>query len=302
VCEACPIPEGGRSKPEFMALALTDDGYRTTTYARDPVGYETELLVHSPSDGVFLLNDFGNGREWLVTLDGIVATVRRVDTPLEPADPRLWFRCTADVRGAPASWCALDPATATSYRWPTASERGNGKMEWRPGTDGARWGFDFRPNSGPVAWWEGSDGTKHTRPMASHPLGNIGVIQLSTVGPAYFSSTNGGESLELLLVPHPDGSGEVATRSAPQGYEEADGASLALGQTPDGALLAWSDWPRMRVWRADNLTQAEFQLVFEAGGDLPGSSPMTVLDGRIYLNGLTSTDDGRSWSETATWR
>jgi len=302
VCDACPVPEGARSKPEFMALALTDDGYRSTRYVPDPVGYETELLIHSPTDGLFLLNDFGNGREWLVSLDGTVTTVDRVDTPLQPADPRLWFRCTSDVIGTPASWCALDPDTARSYRWPTASERGNGKMEWRPGTDGTPWGFDFRRDSGPVAWWEGSDGTKHTRPMASHPLGNIGVVQLSTEGPAYWSARNGAEVLELLLVPDPDGRGEVVTRPAPQGLDEADGASLALAQTPGGGLLAWSDWPRMMVWRADDLTQAEFHLVFQAEAALPGSSPMTVFDGRIHVNGLTSVDDGRSWSETSTWR
>jgi hypothetical protein len=77
--------------------------------------------------------------------------------------------------------------------------------------------------------------------------------------------------------------------------------SFAMGQTPEGALLAWSDWPRMRIWRADDLIQADFELVFE-DRDVPGRWPMTIFDRQIQIDTLSSDDDGRTWSDTTTWR
>ena len=294
LCATCP--KVGRSRPSFYALALTDDGYRTTRYARDPAQGEA-YVIESPTDDMFLLNDAGNGREWLVGLDGSVSPVQRVDAPRQPADPRLWFLCTAPGSG-PRSWCALDPATATAYQWPSGSNRG-GWTESRPGIGRTAWGLDYDQTTGPVAWWQGAGGPRQIRPLVT--AGQFGTVHHSQQGPLFWDYAFGADSLDLLVVTDPDSPGGVITRPAPDVPAEDEGGYLQLGQTPGGALLAWSDWPDMRIWRADDLTGADFELVFENEG-VPGGLPMTVVGERIYLHTLTSDDDGRSWSATATWR
>ena len=63
-----PCPE--RGPYAFTGVALTTDGYATATYLRAQFPDGTSLEVTTPQDGLFLVVDTSNGREWLVDVAG----------------------------------------------------------------------------------------------------------------------------------------------------------------------------------------------------------------------------------------
>ena len=67
---ACPIIGEARFHPDFYAMALTRDGYKTTTYLRLPTRdtYDPPSLS-SPVPGVFLLAEHLNGPAWGAALE-----------------------------------------------------------------------------------------------------------------------------------------------------------------------------------------------------------------------------------------
>src|SRR5215212_3912864 len=177
-CRWCPRMKDGRGghlgRPRFTAMALTTDGYATTTYTRSPVAPELgSVTIESPAESLFLFYDTANGREWLVRTDGTIRKIERVDGSVRPSSPRLWFYCvgrdgtdrigTEDEAGVDyGSWCALDPDTATAYRWPdswaaSAVSPGSGGRPWGWITDPGTW---EDPNGGLTAWWDTSAGRR----------------------------------------------------------------------------------------------------------------------------------------------
>ena len=93
-CHWCPKSEVGR--PSFTALAITTDGYATTTYRRAPFDSGLEH-VESPGPGLLLIVDAANGYEWLVRHDGTITALEHDFDDVPAADPRLWFVCLGNT-------------------------------------------------------------------------------------------------------------------------------------------------------------------------------------------------------------
>ena len=144
LCHWCPDRPDGRGgllgPPTYTGMALTTDGYETATYVRHTFS-NLVSAVHSPRDDVFLVADLGNGREWLVEVDGTVRRVQRVETELRPTDPRLWFEWAGQVAGPPpgarSTWtrrrhtCGRRSGTGPPCRRTAASSRGAGRRRAR---------------------------------------------------------------------------------------------------------------------------------------------------------------------------
>ena len=302
-CRWCPKkhPES-RSRPHFQALALTTSGFRSEiVYVRPRWGQGLPVTVESPAPDVFLLahdND-GAGPGWLVDTEGEIRDVRWVSTPIEAANPRQWFRCTSQGDDG-ATWCTLDPETATAYEWPGWSVYGGGTGN-RPDSGEQPWGARDPGNGAAYeAFWQ-QDGTVQRRvlPPASGRVGDP-----PGGGPLFFSANTDRSSpgtLDLLYVDGADGWRRVA-RDAP----ELD-FSYSLTGTPGGALIAVGLHPSLAVWRADDLVSGDFELVFQSGIDSTGSDPeLRAVGDRLFIGRgvmtIASEDDGRTWSGATTWR
>jgi hypothetical protein len=305
VCDRCEKPAGARSSPSFTGLALTTDGYQTTTYLANPVTEGVSVMVTSPTDDTFLLEDDGNGGEWLVATDGTVTPVQRVDTPIEPVDDRHWFECVPQRRPGPQlTWCALDVDTATAYAWP-ARWGGGLPSGARPDSGVEPWGIENGADGdGLDAWWQVGD-DRRSRALTEGAGTAAGIVRNSpTDGPLWWTWEMGSD--ELVLLDGGDRTGEWSEihRPAPQ----SDDWFFVIG-TPSGALIAFTSWPTVQVWRADDL-EADFEPVYagtvtEERQQASGMD-LVVADGRLMLSSLgealTSDDDGRTWSVTTTWR
>ena len=303
LCTWCPDRPDGRGgslgPPTFTGMAVTSDGYATATYVRHPFsGLGGDIL--SPRDDMFLFVDMGNGREWLIDLDGTVRRVERSTAELRPTDPRLWFEC-GRAGGWTSTWCSLDPDTATAYVWPEEWNRSatppfSGEQPWGWSPIGAG---SFEDPGGVVeAWWD-DNGTRHRRALATDAMG--GVVHESADGDlAYWTWQLGDNTVDLHTSRDRGASWDVNTRPAP-GFNRW----VQMTRSPDGALLAWTYYPHLVVWRAD-VSGGGFRRVLEAPGpDLEGAGLLTQ-DGLVYANGsgvsAVSEDGGLTWSTIQTWR
>ncbi len=122
-CVVCPEGEAGH--PRFAAMALTRDGYRTTTYLHLPTEASTSAMaarrldapsISSPAPGVFLLVEHLNGPAWVLHANGDLRAVRIVGETRRMTDRRLVYQCETDVAVGVFStgWCLLDPRRATA--------------------------------------------------------------------------------------------------------------------------------------------------------------------------------------------
>ena len=305
---ARPVPlvpgQAGRTRrlpgpPTYTGMALTTDGYETATYARHSF---SSLLsaVHSPRDDVFLVTDLGNGREWLVDLDGTVRRVERVETEIRPSDPRLWFEC-ARAGGWVTTWCSLDVDAATTYVWPEEWNRsavspnsGEEPWGWSPASEGTY----EDPGVVVEAWWY-ENGVRHRRVLATDARGD--VVHGSPAGDlAYWTWQVGDSTVDLLTSQDRGATWDGETRAAP-----AFKRWVRMTRSPDGALLAWMVYPHLVVWRAE-ASGGGFHKVLEVHGLELAGGGLWTQDGLVYANGsgtaALSEDGGLTWSFIETWR
>lgn len=323
-CPGCGKPDGTRATRS--ALALTTDGFASTTYVNAPALTVQEHFIagvpHGPrieslTDDLFLIVDVQTPREWLVRTDGTVQRVERVRTRLAPNEPRLWFRCRPvrppeEWEEAPYidpakmyPWCSLDPDSATAYEWPA---RWNGSLAL-PIAEEEPWGIDdlWQPT---FAWWE-VDGQRHRRFLAESPPDARGAVwNPPTGGPLFFTRVDHEPDIDLI-EPREGAGVRVIEREAP---ESSTWTRLDLmAGTPDGGLLAVSTYPELLIWRAEDLADDGFELVHElaatsdpdpAQGDWIHEP--TFVGDRIHVwtpwGVVASDDDGRTWTEITTWR
>ena len=326
-CVVCPAGEAGH--PVFDALALTRDGYETTTYLRLPtqgidLGSGPEDLdpptLSSPAPGVFLLVEHLNGPAWVLHANGSLRRVRLTAETTQVTDPRLVYSCEYARGGLGVGWCLLDPRRATSA--PLAGtwlELGHSASN--PGLGQQPWGIVNTTRNGPgdTAWWQ-DDGVRRTQELTLH-LGR-GVIRSLSANdvPTYWTSRPRARSMEIRVV-RPRSGGLVSLGSRPfptnarpgQGLGREDVWSPGFFRTPDGGLLAVSHSdrdPGLMIWRAPSLTRGAFRLVYDGRGGPPwtrlGTDAMfvpSVRDGQLQLGTLVSPDDGRTWADPVTvWR
>jgi len=323
----CPeCDESDVTSPTVSALALTTDGFASTTYVDSPAGSYRKPdglgefrgpWIESPAEGLFLIVDTEKPGEWLVGTDGTVRRVERVTSPVAPSDPRLWFRCyPAETPAAwngvsylnPAHmfpWCALDPDSATAYQWPA---RWNGSVPL-PVSGEQPWGIDDRWQP-TFAWWE-VNGQRQRRFLADSPEDARGKVWNPPTGGPLFFTRYGDEPEMDLLLPSEGGDPQIVTRDAPDGPSSGE-FDLMTG-TPDGALLAVQTYPETAIWRTEDLDSGNFELVYEFATTTdpePIQSAWahepTIVGDQIHLTtprgAVMSDDDGRTWTEITTWR
>ena len=292
-----PCPDVGPRA--FEAVALTTDGYATTTYVRPPFPSGGDLHVSTPADGVFLVVDQSNGREWLIDAAGTSRAVTRVSTEIEPTDPRSWFQCTGRWR---SNWCALDLETATAYRWPGAWDGSAAS----PAVVDRPWGANPEPRATSTsglleAWWDTDEG-RQLRTLAEVHEGDY-VLDTPSGEMAFWSRAEGADSVDLHTSRNGGADWEVDNREI-AGLNEY----TQMRRSPDGAILACSFYPRLVVWRAD-ASGGPFRVVFEepqdSGPETSGAGLWTQGD-TVYAtaNGTVavSDDDGLTWATIRTWR
>ena len=286
----------------FDAVALTTDGYETTTYLTPTFPLGVDLQVSSPVDGLFLVTDQSNGGEWLVDLAGDVRRVTHVATEMRPTDPRLWFQCPGRWR---STWCSLDPDTATAHEWPRQQWDGSATS---PASGDAPWGANPEPratsSSGRLeAWWDTDDG-RELRTLAETHEGDY-VLGTPPGEMAYWAKPDGTATIELHTSRDRGATWEVDSRAAPGVETEA---FLALRRAPDGAYLATSTYPTLVVWRAE-ASGGPFRKVYEqpatTAGETSGAG-LWVQDDLVYANGFAtaavSDDSGLTWTTVRGWR
>lgn len=281
---------------DYRGMALTTDGYRTTTYAAFPDG--ATQVIGVPGDGVFLLSD-GNDHEWLVGVDGRVRPVTRVSSAFSPADPRQWFRC---VYGSWRSrWCSLDVATATAHlstaRW--------GGSAVRPGLGVQPWGAHPEPRSAYStgrleAWWYTAAG-RQVRTLAQARDGDY-VLDTPPGQMAFWAPGSAPDTVDLHTSRDGGATWEVQTRGVPA----ATGPGRRVFRTPGGALLTCTSGAGLVVSRAE-AGGGPFRTVFEAAAFGPDPcAGLLTQGGSLSVNAgdvaAVSTDDGRSWTTIDTWR
>ncbi len=332
VCLACPPCPECRSHPSFRALALTGDGYRTTTYLR-PVQNNIQSITRIGRDS-FLLNDELNAWQRLLTSDGRLRRVRMVDEHRAPDDPRLVFQCdrnlTDPVKGyakGESGWCVLDERSATASPLPATWVIG--RSMGRPALGQRPWGVEYvytpRPGGGlggyDRAWWVDAGERRYAALPREPQRGPVASLSDDDT-PAYYSWPLWSDHVDVYVVRDRSGGlRKVASRPwlplsraemAEAGHPEEVGLYASFARTPSGGLLAWSyrditARPGLTIWRADSLTRGEFETVYEDGRQVAMSSglglDLAVHDSRIYLDTLVSDDDGRTWTEpVTTWR
>ena len=221
----------------------------------------------------------------------MISRVRWTETPIEPTDPRQWFRCTSQ-RDDGATWCTLDAETATAYEWPGWSVYG-GATGNRPDSGEEPWGARDPGNGAAYeAFWQ-QNGTVRRRVL---PPASGRVNDPPGGGPLFFSADTDRSqpgTLDLLYADGGDGWRRVS-RDAP-GLD----FPYSLTGTPGGGLIAVGLHPRLAVWRADDLVSGDFEPVFQAGIEDTGSDPeLRAVGDRLFIGlgvmTIASEDDGRT--------
>jgi len=331
VCLACPPCSECRSHPSFRALAVTDDGYRTTRYLR-PRQRNVQSITRA-SDHTFLLNDELNARQQLLSVDGRLRPVRMVDERRTAKDPALVFECdrnlTDPVIGydkGESGWCVLDVRTATAAPLPATWVVGRSMA--RPTLGQQPWGIEYvySAPTGPLsgydrAWWVDAGTRRYAELPRTPRLGPVASLSDDDT-PTYYHWPLWSDHVDIFVVRERSGGLRmVASRpwlplTRPEmseaGHPKELGIDPHFARTPDGGLLAWSygenlERPGLTVWRADSLTRGAFETVYEDGRQVTDPPRLgldiTIHDGRIYLDTLVSDDDGRTWTEpVTTWR
>ena len=281
----------------FAALALTTDGYETTTLVRPVFETGVDLHVTTVRPGTFLLVDESNGHEWLVDVDGTQRPVVRVDAEVRPTDPDLWYPCTGGWR---QTWCSLDPDTATAHEWPEAWDG----SAVRPGLGVLPWGANPEPRStggtGRLeAWWYTAAG-RQVRTLARVTRGDY---VLGTVpGEMAYWAVPGTGSVDLYASRDSGATWTRETRPAPDLRD-----TYIVRRSPSGAYLAMSPYPDLVVWRAE-ADGGAFREVLrrQGGGTETTGTGIRVLDGLVVVSGFdtvaVSADDGLTWTEIRQWR
>ena len=328
VCLACPPWPGSQTHPSFRALAVTADGYRTTTYRRPHQGNIQSIT--RASDHTFLLNDELNARQRLLSADARLRQVEMVDEQRSTKDPGLVFQCdrnlTDPVLGydmGESGWCVLDVRSATASPLPETWVVGRSMA--RPTLGQRPWGIEYvypTPRAGyDRAWWTDTGARRYAAlPQSGMRLPVTSLSRDDT--PTYLHWPLWSDHVDIFVVRDRSGGlRKVASRPwlpvtraemGEQGHPKELALVPHLARTPDGGLLAWSyreytTRPGLTIWRADSLTQGAFETVYDGGRQVVESSrlglDLVVHDGRIYLDTLVSDDDGRTWTEpVTTWR
>ncbi len=322
-CHWCPQSEVGR--PSFTALAITTDGYATTTYRRAPFESGLERVV-SPGPGLLLIVDAANGYEWLVRDDGSITALEHDFDTVPAADPRWWFVCLGSTghtsaggalpEDARLTWCVLDPDTDTVHVREGPWEGTDFAVGIRPSLVSPEsadpvWGFQDQMDDRLLAWWL-ADGTRHHHDLG--PSTENGAVLNSPPGTmSYWSWLKGSNTLRVFTS---DDEGST-WRTTDLGLSfRPDDYYFGLAYTPGGDLVGRQDdafhhrnpthvGEGLRLWRADFVEGGRFEMVHEArsGNDISiGYPTFTVLDDRIWASRLWSDDDGETWVEEATWR
>jgi hypothetical protein len=316
-CTWCPKNFAG-IRPEFSALAITTDGYASTTYRRPPFPGGI-YYVHSPAPDVLLLVDDANGGEWLVRADGSVSKrLPRVVEERTFEEPRSWFSCLSTEVRPPdyvGTWCAYDAAAETVYEWRGAwsDSPGFARPTVNPGAGIEPWGRELLDASGGdlVAWWY-RDGERLTRTLASRPGDGTKLVGDMVLDARedliYWSHVIGTNALTFHIG---DDRGE-SWRTIAQTLPTRTVGTEEILATPEGAIILRHveyglPTVQVTIWRLGSLEQGEWTLAYSgelAEGVHNGHSyPLTVVGDRLMSAGsLYSDDDGRTWTEIATWR
>jgi hypothetical protein len=318
-CHWCPWnPDETRGPPGYHGLAITTDAFATTVYRRPPFDVGLIWHVESPGPGMLLLVDTVNGPEWLVRDDGTIVRLARVAAAHPGADLRSWHECHGVVDDRydqvdPTGWCALDPASNTSYQVPSpwlVDGLVESRAQVSPGRAAEPWGLVWSQDDHLVAYWY-DGGVRRTHDFG--PVTASGAIHNLPRGEmAVWSLDRPTRVLTIHSSTDRGGTWRTSRLEAP-----FFSYFLALFRTDSGALLGlqddafWKDGSThegqgMRIWRADSADAGRFAVTYGARfrSDARGyeGPAFTELDGRIWSGGLFSDDDGRTWSVTGAWR
>jgi hypothetical protein len=319
----CPKGAEARGHPEFHAMALTRDGYRTTTYLRLPTGDEYDPpSISSPVPGVFLLVEHLNGPAWVLHANGDLRRLERVADTSRIPDRRLVFKCTHENEPDFANgWCLLDPRHGTFARI-TSTTIQLGSSDGNPGLGHQPWGMvnTTRTGLGDTAWWRALGVYRSQELIGDRggrgPIRSLGGNDV----PTYWTSPRRARSMEIHVVrPRSGGLVSLGTRPFPRFSGPDHGLNAeelwypGFFRTPDGALLAVSrsgEVPGLMIWRAPSLTKGAFELVHDGRIGLPWTRLATEYDfvpsvrgDEIRIGLLVSDDDGRTWADPVTvWR
>ncbi len=330
-CHWCPKSEVGR--PSFTALAITTDGYATTTYRSAAQFWTGGEYVLSPGPGLLLIVDRINGYEWLVREDGTFTLLDHDFDEVTTADPRFWFKCMSGTSHTNAAllgealpddaqytWCVLDPdANAVHVRrgpwegtdfavgiWPSLVS---------PASADPVWGFQDQIDDRLIAWWL-VDGTRHFQELGASTE-NGAVLNSPPGTMSYWSWLKGSHTLRVFAS---DDQGSTWRTTDLAVSFRPDQYYFGLAYTPGGDLVGRQDdafyHPRdstepaepgvgLRLWRADFVKGGSFEMVYEArsGNEASNGYPtFTMHDDRIWATRLWSDDDGETWVKESTWR
>jgi hypothetical protein len=315
-CTWCPKNVAGL-RPEFSAIAITTDGYATTTYRRPPFPGGI-YYVHSPAPGVLMLVDGANGGEWLVREDGTVSKrLTHVVEARPPDEPRQWFQClSGEVQ---ATWCAVDVADETVYEWrgQWTGSPGNTLSAVSPGVGVEPWGRQLLDASegALVAWWD-QNGVRRTRVLASpnaagagpEPLVGDMVLGTQEDDLLYWSHVLRSDALVFHVGDDRGASWRTIVKSLPTPTVTTE----EILATPEGGIILRHveyGTPTLQVtmWRLGSLEEGEWTLAYSGelaeGVDNGHMYPLTVVGDRLLSAGsLYSDDDGRSWTSITRWR
>ena len=227
--------EGRRCHPGFTGLALTTDGYATSTYLGSPFKPRREPEVASPAPDLFLLHDSSNGGAFLDRHRRAVRRVTSVDTPIEPTrpaavvpvplrgDPRRahLVRARPGAGDVPPAWTARGATDWTPHDRTPARSRG--ASDWARATPS-------RP---------GGTSTEADGPAPS-PTG--GRVRWASSGTHRAEARCGGRG---ATGPRPSTCSWVETgtprgRCSPEPRPRTESDYVRLTGTPDGGLLAVS--------------------------------------------------------------
>ena len=120
---------------------------------------------------------------------------------------------------------------------------------------------------------------------------------------AHWARPDGADTVDIYTSSDGGANWERETREAPDlnGY-------IQMKRSPDGALLAYSIYPRLVVWRAE-ASGGPFRQVYEQSGESRSETTGAGLwtqDELIYATAnataAVSDDDGRTWATVETWR